>query len=345
MTPSRTLLLVLMSVFVFCTNTLMPVSGVDSVGSATSSQNGIRYQLGKEKFESFERESKLPRYGNCWLKAIESLKSGCRELSEDTQYMLALRFTNCFLRKTGKPTYECDDLADIALCTAKMTAEAYQVLTEFFTHTHNMCFFLQQQAWQDKTETLVTHLVKTSDTVVVQMENASELQGKILKGQIDTIQNQKLLGQHLIAQSETLEQSIEASKNSIDGIMKEFRNVASEQSTLMAEVYNRIMSLHSLLVGEFTGIYSVVLHVCTFVIVYFVTSTPRSSGARFWINLVIALNIAVERAIIKWNLNTGNHEAAEEIQHSEEESVRHLAHCILNFYIEPLFQFAGVVRI
>jgi len=65
-----------------------------------TSSDADRYEHGKTKL--MELRSQRMHYGPCWTAALESLETGCRQLTEDVQHELALKFVRCFLLKTGR---------------------------------------------------------------------------------------------------------------------------------------------------------------------------------------------------------------------------------------------------
>ena len=89
-------------------------------------------------------------------------------------------------------------------------------------------------------------------------------------------------------------------------MMAEFKATTSEQKDLIFEVFDRIKSLQSIVMGEFSGFYSLIFYVLSILVSYLVTSTPRTSGARFWLFLVMTANIIVERLIIAWGVPDKN---------------------------------------
>jgi len=76
-------------------------------------------------------------------------------LTEDVQQSLALQFANCFLEKAGQKTYPCNEVSDIRKCFDGISDRAFTAYTSFFTHTQSICYFLQAQVWQVKTEKVV----------------------------------------------------------------------------------------------------------------------------------------------------------------------------------------------
>ena len=82
---------------------------------------------------------------------------------------------------------------------------------------------------------------------------------------------------------------------------QEFQTAVSEQKNLkdvVFEVIHRVQALQSILMREFTGFYSLVFfYLLSLVIAYRLTSTPRTSGARFWLFVILSLNVVIERMI------------------------------------------------
>ncbi len=280
------------------------VSRVVTSDSAVNTESGPdftqdeRYKLGQAKYEAIKRESRgaLPKYSTCWTNALERLESGCKELTDDIQHRLALLFTNCFLDKNGRPTYECASGLPVRECTKDMTSEAFNTYSEFFTHTQNICFFLQGQVWQSETEATISKLSDNSQLVAQQMEDSSNLQAEVLRRQNESIKNQEVL---MLAGSE-LRKTIDESTSGVQNIMADFKKTTGEQRQLIFEVFDRVSSLQSLVMGEFTGFYSLIFYAISILIAYLLTSTPRTSDARFWLFVLMTGNIIAERMIVYW---------------------------------------------
>ena len=60
---------------------------------------------------------------------------------------MALSFANCHLEKAGFETFQCSDEQNLTECLQKIKGDvvAFNAYTEFFTHTQDICFFLQSQ--------------------------------------------------------------------------------------------------------------------------------------------------------------------------------------------------------
>ena len=253
-----------------------------------------RYELGKAKYEAITKETRMPRYSQCWTDALAHLQQGCKQLTDDIQYRMALNFANCHLEKTGRTTYPCGQDQELKECLQHMDHDAYQVHAEFVTHTQNVCFFLESQVWHDKTESTIHRLADNSATVAQQMEDSSQLQTELLKRQNDSIENQQLL----LERGNELKKSLEQSSIDVHKMLVEFKETTSEQRAMIFEVFDRLTSLQKVVMGEFTGFYSLIFYTASILISYLVTSTPRTGGARFWLFLVMTGNILCERLIV-----------------------------------------------
>lgn len=159
---------------------------------ALSRQNSA-VQNGQQQYELLRRDSQMPRYGACWTEALQLLERGCNHLDDQLQSRLALNFANCFLQQAGQRTYLCGEKEDIAICLRGIDSNAFSAYSNFFTHTQNMCQFLQQQVWHQETENAIQDLTKTSTDVAKSLQNSSKLQEDIMSNQLETLAYQVTL--------------------------------------------------------------------------------------------------------------------------------------------------------
>ena len=120
-----------------------------------------------------------------------------------------------------------------------MTAEAYNTYTEFFTHTQNICFFLQAQIWQEETDSTISRLADNSAHVAQQIEDSSVLQSDIMRKQNESIKNQELLLQH----GNNLRQTLKESSVDVHKMLQEFKDSTTEQRAMIFEVFDRYFHL------------------------------------------------------------------------------------------------------
>ncbi|KAG5898310.1 hypothetical protein JTB14_022999 [Gonioctena quinquepunctata] len=155
-------------------------------------QNEELVQRGKIQYDLLRKRSNLPQYGSCWKSAVEHLENGCRYLSEHTQSDIALHITNCFLEMSGHPTYYCelDKKSNLrAICINSMSDRAFNVYTEFYTHTQNICWFLQGQIW---------HEIIADNTIIVgkQLKETAHNQQDLLQAQKESLKLQVKMMEH-----------------------------------------------------------------------------------------------------------------------------------------------------
>jgi len=256
----------------------------------------LQSKQGEAMLTEIRSHSQLPQYGKCWTRALDLLDAGCRHLTEDIQQRLAVEFSHCFLLKADRPTEKCEIDQPVAVCTRRMQPEAFQAYSEFYTHTQNICFFLQAAVWQYETEETIERLSDNTATIAQQIDDAKELQSELLRQQNVSLTNQHLL----IAGGEELRRTIEDSKIDVRSMMTDLQKTTHEQRALIFEVFDRVSSLRSMVLGEFAGFYSLIFYFFAVLIAYLLTSTPRTSSSRFWLFVILTLNMAAEWILAKW---------------------------------------------
>ena len=263
--------------------------------------NDPKYIEGKEQYQLMLIRSKLPRHGICYSSALSFLESGCKSLTDELQHRLALKFANCLFLKNGLPIYKCSDHVDFSDCTKGMTTEAFMTYTHFYTHTQNMCFFLEAQAWHEETDLTIHRLSETSDAVVKKIESSNKLQSEFMVKQEESLSNQKLV----IDRGVELKVLLESSRMDVHAMLDDFKTTTTEQKQLTFEVFDKLADLQSIVLSECTGFYSFLFHVFSIIICYFISSTPRTSGSRFWLFLIMTCNMMMERFIAYARISKG----------------------------------------
>uniref|UniRef100_W5NBV2 Uncharacterized protein n=1 Tax=Lepisosteus oculatus TaxID=7918 RepID=W5NBV2_LEPOC len=151
---------------------------------------------GRAQLQRVQGFAAQPRYGACWTRALERLRGGCRELTEDTQSRVALAFAHCHLRRSGRSFPECTGSSSVEDCTRHMDAVAFGTYTEFFTHAHSICYFLQSERWQHQAENTIHRLTESSAGIADQLaatqrlaEGLAEAQGAAMRSQEAILRN------------------------------------------------------------------------------------------------------------------------------------------------------------
>lgn len=260
-----------------------------------TSLDNSKFQAGKSEYELIHIKSQLPDYGKCWKDTIVTLNKDCKHVTADLQGKLALAYLNCFLEMQGLSTYDCDVSQKFSVCAEGLRESDRNSLATFFTHTQNICYFLEAQVWHDQTEQTIGRLASTSQDVATQLEEASELQNEMIQRQRESLHNQ-----------EQMSEIISTSTNNINKMFDEFKNTTNEQRHLITDLFDKVNRLQSLVLGEFSGFYSIVYYTIMILMSYMLTSTPRTAAARFWLFGVATVNILSERFALSLLSSTFN---------------------------------------
>ncbi|XP_023217792.1 uncharacterized protein LOC111620155 [Centruroides sculpturatus] len=251
---------------------------------------------GKNRYELLRNQ--IPLYGDCWIKAVEELHLGCKQLNEEIQSRLAFSFARCFLLKLGLKIDPCPSHVDIAECMKDMNERIFTSYTEFFTHTQSICFFLQSQVWQNEVEGTVRKLSATSKRLSYKLELASEKQMEILKLQSVSLDEQ----QKMLKSGNDLNSQIEKSRENIKNVFQELKSTTQEHRILIFEVFEQINKLNALILGGFVGFYTIVFYVVSIFVSYLLTSTTRTQDARLWLFIIMTLNCIGEQIICSYSM-------------------------------------------
>uniref|UniRef100_H3AND1 Uncharacterized protein n=1 Tax=Latimeria chalumnae TaxID=7897 RepID=H3AND1_LATCH len=231
---------------------------------------------GKAQLQKFEEFAKHPRYGDCWTGALKQVSVGCKELDEEQQSRIALAFTHCHLLRSGKTFPLCTETSSIRACTQNMDDVAFNVYTEFFTHAHSICYFLQSEIWQQRTEGTVHRLTESSENVVKQLEVTNQMAQEMIEAQNATLRSQE----EILRNGEVLKGVLHDSTRGVKQAFKEMQESASKQQLVFAEIFNRITYLHQFVVGESHTLYSFLYNLLACVAAFLLTSTKRTAPAR-----------------------------------------------------------------
>ena len=227
-------------------------------------------------------------YGNCWTNAIQSLHTNCKDLNDEVQSRLALNFANCFLKRSGRESYPCDDNRKVEDCLKDFTDRAFNAYTQFFTHTQSVCFYLRSELWQRNTKLTIDSLTKTSIHVKDRLEDASKRLHELNGLQELSIDSQKTINDELIA-----------TKNSIN----DFKRSSAEQRFIVREILDRFIRLQDFVLVEISYGYSLLFFFISLFVVYFITTPVRTNEARLWLFIVLIINLFVERLIASYSVD------------------------------------------
>ena len=257
-----------------------------------------RVSAGKQEYDLLRQRSEMPRYGTCWKNAMITIQTGCKRLTDDLQSRLALAYLNCFLQGQGRDIYDCDMSQPFHKCTANMKDVDRGSFTTFFTHTQNICYFLEAQVWHELTETTIDRLSVSSSHVATKLEESYELQNELMKQQNESMKTQE----QILSNAANLSDIISQSSSNIHSMFEDFKKTTQEQRMLITDVFDRISKLQHMVLGEFSGFYSVIYYTLSIIVSYILTSTSRTGSARFWLFGIMTMNMVVEQGLAPWYL-------------------------------------------
>nr|XP_060619266.1 uncharacterized protein LOC132767884 [Anolis sagrei ordinatus] len=174
-----------------------------------------------------------------------------------------------------------------------MDSVAFGVYTEFFTHAHSICYFLHNEAWQQRAQDTVHRLTSSSESVARQLQSTNQLAEEIAQAQDATLRSQE----QILQDGEVLRQALQDSSKGVRQAFQELQDSALEQRVAFAEIFNRVTFLHRFVVGESSALYSLFFHLLSGIASLVLTSCQRTSGARFILLALVGVNIYLERVI------------------------------------------------
>ena len=253
-----------------------------------------KYEAGKSKFNEFEVYAASEHYGQCWTNAVEVIKVGCHEFTEETHAKMALAYLNCFLEMQGRRGYVCAESDPVHTCTEQLSDSDRSNYATFFTHTHSICYFLQSQVWHEKTQKTIQRLSLSSEQVADQLEESSKLQQTVIERQNQSLKNQETI----LDKAHNLSKIINTSSENIHEMLSDFQKTSVEQRTLINNLFDRVAQIQSLVTGELSTLYSLAYYISAIFISYLLTSASRTSGARLWLFGTMMLSMGIEWLLV-----------------------------------------------
>ncbi|XP_072223205.1 uncharacterized protein [Leuresthes tenuis] len=240
------------------------------------------------------------RYGECWARALEQLDTSCRIMSAESQSRLALRFTHCHLSSAGRDFPSCPEGSEVSSCTAGMDTVAFNAYTEFFTHTHSICHFLQSEAWQNRAEGTMYRLRETSAGVAEQLQSTKQMAKDLVEAQSAALQAQK----EILSNGEKLRSTLKDSTQGLQAVFSDLSSVSREQQVALSELFDRVSFLQSFLLMEAHSLSSCFYNAAALCSAFLITSTPRSAKARLVLLGLVCLNFYLERKIYQFVMSS-----------------------------------------
>ncbi|XP_020329547.1 uncharacterized protein LOC109881858 isoform X2 [Oncorhynchus kisutch] len=250
---------------------------------------------GRAELQRVRNLAAQPRYGECWSNALENIDARCRDFTVDIQSRIALHFTHCHLRKSGRTFPACPEGSEVSRCTRTMDAVAFNAYTEFFTHAHSICRHLQSESWQHQAEDTIHRLTESSAGVVERLSSTQRMAESLVEAQSVALKSQETI----LRNGEELKHTLHHSTQGIRAVFDEMRLSTQEQQVAFAEIFNRVTFLQSFIMSESHTLTSLLYNSLGFLVSFFLTSTQRTAPARFVLFGLVVLNVYLERMLCR----------------------------------------------
>ncbi|XP_051914749.1 uncharacterized protein LOC127596375 [Hippocampus zosterae] len=232
-------------------------------------------------------------YGECWASTLEQLDTHCAELTSESQGLLALKFTHCHLSSSGRNFPACPEGSGVSRCTASMDTVAFNTYTEFFTHAHAICHFLQSEAWHNRAENTMHRLTESSAGVVEQLQSTQQMAEELMEAQSVALQAQ----QEILESGEELRVTLRDATQGLRSMFSELSSVSKEQQVALSELFNRVSFMQNFLIMEAHIVTSCLYNAAALCASFLLTSTQRSSRARLPLMGLVCMNFYLEKKI------------------------------------------------
>ncbi|XP_060679215.1 uncharacterized protein LOC132813700 isoform X2 [Hemiscyllium ocellatum] len=266
-------------------------------------------EQGRRELGRVQELSLQPGTGECWRRALSLAEGSCQELGQEQQDHIALGFTRCHLESSGKSFPACPESAGVQSCVGSLDSVSFLVYTEFFTHAHSICYYLQSELWHQQMEETITRLRVTSESVSRQLEAADRLAADIMAAQNVTLRAQDQVLRH----GEVLKATLQDSTQGVQRVFREMQDATREQQHQFAEVFRRLAYLQQFLLLETGTVHALAYYLAAFLLAFLTTCTQRTSSARLTLFLLLSLSVYVERGV--YSSDQGPHETS--LQHTE----------------------------
>ncbi|XP_077456886.1 uncharacterized protein LOC144074361 [Stigmatopora argus] len=253
-------------------------------------------QWGHVELRRIRSLAKNSKYGECWARALEEVDTRCVDMTSESQGLLALKFTHCHLSSSGRNFPACPEGSEVSKCTVSMDNVAFNTYTEFFTHAHAICHFLQSEAWHNRAENTMHRLTESSAGVVEHLESTKQMAEELIEAQNVALQAQR----EILDNGEELRITLRDSTQGLRSMFSELSIVSKEQQVALSELFTRVSFLQNFLMMEAHSITSCLYNAAALFASFLLTSTQRSSRARFSLMALVGLNFYLERKIYQF---------------------------------------------
>lgn len=194
---------------------------------------------------------------------------------------------------SGQQTYNCfgDKKPNLKrICIDSMSDRAFNVYTEFYSHTQNMCFYLYNRMWHEKAEETINLLNYNTEYVNEQLELAKNLQSGLLEQQKRGLEIQEIL----MKQGLKLSSELKISQSYVQNIAENFTTSAKEHGTLLIDIFSKLNFLQKWLLGEMSWLSSICYYIVFLIGILILSSTEKTHNSRLQMLFVYMFNLVME---------------------------------------------------
>uniref|UniRef100_A0A3B3QP78 Uncharacterized LOC111856156 n=1 Tax=Paramormyrops kingsleyae TaxID=1676925 RepID=A0A3B3QP78_9TELE len=224
---------------------------------------------GRAELRRLQGFAAQPVYGACWSRALERIRARCRQFTEETQSRVALAFTHCHLRRSNRPFPECMDDSNVKECTQDMDPVAFITYTEFFTHVHSICHFLESEHWQHRAEGTIHRLTESSAGVAEQLASTQRMAEDLVQAQRVALKSQEAI----LRNGEELKFTLHDSTQGLKDVFADLQHTAQEQQLAFSEIFGRIAFLQNFVMSESHTLGSLLYNTLGLCIAFLLTAT------------------------------------------------------------------------
>lgn len=250
-----------------------------------------------------ERESSLSA---CFERGYSAIAhAGCSSLDEVGKRRLALHFTSCHLEFAGRPSPPpCTDAA-LTNCLAALSGEQFSAYTSYTLHTDHLCFYLESRVWQKGTNTVIRNLLTGANDTAKALAHVVHASEDLRLAQEAALNRSSVTSMALAETQQLLLSSHEKLKASMDESWHRYELVAVALKKL-GEYSALLLQLQAYLLANLQIFKSACYYLGCGVIAWALTSTKRTSDARFKVFVGFAAALAAEVLLAyRWtNINS-----------------------------------------
>lgn len=229
---------------------------------------------------------------HCWRQAISHFDTSCASFSNQDKQRLALKLTNCHLKDASRQAVICKSNKDIAQCLATIRDDStFGVYTAFYIQVDNSCQYLQSDAWQQQTTTLIDHLTTIADRALI-------VQSEMIVQSTETLQHLKtaaVVSDDIVSNIQTMNLELRQHAQQSEQAHMTALQQSQEISETIRDVYSFVQNVNSVIQRLSTSWYVL----WTLNISFVLTSTAYTQFLRISLMSVSVLSAVLEYFMYK----------------------------------------------